>query len=287
MGGGVAGGMASRLGAGGPDTRIMLMCGMAAGFGAVFGTPWSGAIFAFEVVRTGLPSWRAVVPLVAAPWLADWTCQLLGGIHSHYDVKPSAISIPLITKVLLAAAAFGLAARLFATLHHSSKKFFTRHIRQPMLRPFAGAVLVMLVVWLTGAHDCLGLGVEQGPRGGTSILSAFSSEGADAFDWLEKTVLTVLTVGSGFKGGEVTPLFFVGSTLGSFLSSVMTAPTDLFAALGFIAVFAAASKTPLACTVMGMELFGHENAALFALACFLARLISGKPSIYAGPPGKE
>ncbi len=283
MGGGVAGGLARRLRLGSDATSLMLRCGMAAGFGAVFGTPLGGAIFAVEVVRTGLPRLGWIIPVLAASFLGDRTCQLLGAVHSHFHVGQASVNPLLIGKVVAAALAFGLAARLFAQLHHVSKKFFTSHIRNPVLRPVAGALIVMVVAWVTGAHDCLGLGVERGPQGGASILAAFTPGGADSFDWLKKTVLTVLTVGSGFKGGEVTPLFFVGSTLGNALSLLLSAPPDLFAALGFIAVFAAASKTPLACTVMGAELFGTDYALLFLVTCYVARILSGGLAIYAGP----
>lgn len=284
MGGGVAGGLAAWIKLGTEETRILLMCGMAAGFGAVFGTPFSGAVFAAEVLRTGLPVLRSVLPVLLSAWLAHWTCMLLGATHTHYHVDTATMGFSLFGKVLLAATAFGLAARLFVTLHHASKRCFSTLIAHPLLRPAVGALLVILFAWALDAQDGLGLGVEPGPAEGASITGAFLSAESDPFVWLKKSVLTVLTVGSGFKGGEVTPLFFVGSTLGSFLSSPLSAPVDLLAALGFVSVFGAASKTPLACTLMGVELFGTGNAVALTLACIIARIVSGRAAIYAAPP---
>ena len=94
-------------------------------------------------------------------------------------------------------------------------------------------------------------------------------------------MFTAVTVGSGFKGGEVTPLFFIGATLGNTIAGLLNAPVTLFAALGFVAVFAGATNTPLACTLMGLELFGADAAAYIAVACFVAYLCSGRAGIYA------
>ena len=130
-------------------------------------------------------------------------------------------------------------------------------------------------------RDYLGLGVTSPDPRGVSILSSFEAGGAPPLAWLWKIAFTAVTLGSGFKGGEVTPLFFVGATLGSALAALMHAPVDLFAALGFVAVFAGATNTPLACTLMGVELFGTEATAYFATACFLSYLFSGRSGIYS------
>ena len=115
---------------------------------------------------------------------------------------------------------------------------------------------------------------------GVSIVNAFKPGGAETFSWLWKIIFTVITLSTGFKGGEVTPLFFIGATLGNTIASASGMPVDLFAALGFIAVFAGATNTPLACTIMGVELFGGEHVIYFAVACFLAYYFSGHSGIY-------
>jgi H+/Cl- antiporter ClcA len=114
------------------------------------------------------------------------------------------------------------------------------------------------------------------------LLSAFQTDGAGTWSWAWKLVFTIVTLASGFKGGEVTPLFFIGATLGHSLALVLGAPVGLFAGLGLIAIFAGATKTPLACTVIGIELFGAYHAVHFALVCFVAFLVSGRTGIYSG-----
>ena len=125
------------------------------------------------------------------------------------------------------------------------------------------------------------MGVTTPSGEGISIVNAFKAGGADSFSWLWKIVFTAVTLSTGFKGGEVTPLFFIGATLGNTLAMMTGAPVDLLAGLGFIAVFAAATNTPLACTLMGIELFGGEHVVYYAIACFVAYYFSGHSGIYS------
>jgi H+/Cl- antiporter ClcA len=146
------------------------------------------------------------------------------------------------------------------------------------------------LAYLLGTTDYLGLGVRADPSSptGISILSCFSPGGATDWSWWWKLLFTAVTLGAGFKGGEVTPLFFVGAALGNVLARAMGAPVDLFAALGFVAVFAGATNTPLACTIMGIELFAPASRGLIgsgfvvylAIACFISYLLSGHSGIY-------
>ncbi|ELF5344129.1 chloride channel protein, partial [Vibrio metschnikovii] len=136
------------------------------------------------------------------------------------------------------------------------------------------------IVKLIGNYDYIGIGVYPIREDGVSITSAFEAGGAEWNSWILKLILTAITLAAGFKGGEVTPLFFIGATLGNFLAWVMGAPVELFAALGFLAVFAAAANTPLACIIMGVELFGADHLIYFALVCFIAYYASGHSGIY-------
>ena len=146
--------------------------------------------------------------------------------------------------------------------------------------PVIGAALNYRHQLSTWHFDYLGLGVTNPHADGISILSAFHAGGAGYFSWFWKLLLTAITLGMGFKGGEVTPLFFIGATLGNVLALISGAPVDLLAGLGFIAVFAGATNTPLACTLMGIELFGSENIIYYAVACFTAYYFSGHSGIY-------
>lgn len=274
------------------EKRILLMCGMAAGFGAVFGTPIAGAVFAMEVLAMGRIKYDALIPCLVASMLADITCSAYGIHHTQYriafigEVHPSQPWLPylsfdflLLFKAILAGVAFGLAGYLFAHTSHFLKDLAGKHIRNKWLTPFLGAALVVGISYALGSFDYLGLGVTH-PKGGVSIVSAFSPDGVDTWSWLWKLLLTAITLSTGFKGGEVTPLFFIGATLGNVLASLSGAPVDLFAGLGFIAVFAAATNTPLACTLMGVELFGSNHLVYYAVACFTAYYFSGHSGIY-------
>ncbi len=291
MGGSVADYFAKKFGLRHEDKRILLMSGMAAGFGAVFGTPLTGAIFALEVLAVGRIKYDALMPCLIASLLADIVCSSFPIHHTHYSIGYSAkqamgalsfihFDLVLLLQVLIAGACFGLASFAFAELSHSIKALSQRWIARKWLVPVVGGLLVLGISGLLGTTDYLGLGVSAPHEGGVSIVSAFSAGGADSFSWLWKLLLTAITLSMGFKGGEVTPLFFIGATLGNTLAMLLGAPVDLFAGLGFIAVFAGATNTPLACTMMGIELFGSENAIYFGIACFTAYYFSGHTGIY-------
>ena len=143
-----------------------------------------------------------------------------------------------------------------------------------------GGCIVITLTYIVGTTDYLGLGVTTSSGSGTSILNAFKAGEIDSWGWAWKLIFTTITLSMGFKGGEVTPLFFIGAALGNTLAIWMGAPIDLLAGLGFISVFAGATNTPLACTIMGVELFGGDNILYYAVACFLAYYFSGHSGIY-------
>ncbi|GAA4105268.1 voltage-gated chloride channel family protein [Mucilaginibacter panaciglaebae] len=274
------------------DNRVILTAGIAAGFGAVFGTPLTGAIFAMEVLTVGRIQYTALIPCLVAAIVGDVTVLSWGVHHETYHIAivPQGVNIlsaylpldvVLLSKVIVASIAFGLSSYLFAEAVHGVKSVFNRFFGQKWLIPFMGGLVVICLTLIIGKPDYLGLGVRAPYPGAITISSAFNSGGAHPMSWLWKTIYTTITLGTGFKGGEVTPLFYIGSTLGNTLSTLMNAPVSLFAALGFIAVFAGATNTPLASTVMGIELFGSEYALFFAVACFTAYLFSGESGIYS------
>jgi len=298
MGGSLAGLLARWFHVTPQNRRLLLMCGIAAGFGAVFGTPLTGAIFAMEVLIIGRVNYEALIPVLVASVVGDAICTAWGIGHTQYhlEVAPeeglrAAFDAFILLKVALAAIFFGLMARVFAGLTHSVQRGMARLVSYPPLRPALGGAVVIAMVYALGTHDYLGLGVEATHEGGVCIVSSFEPGGATPWSWLWKTLFTAVTLGSGFKGGEVTPLFFIGATLGHALALLMNEPVALFAALGFIAVFAGASNTPLACTIMGIELFGAHYAVYFGVACFVAYFFSGPTGIYSaqrtGVPKRE
>lgn len=268
------------------DRRVQLQTGMAAGFGAVFGTPIAGALFAVEVVTVGRLSWRALPAALLAALLADRVTMMWGVGHAvfpHVGVAPLTGSITdalLLIKVLLAAVAFGLTSRLFASSAHIAESAYRRVSPRAWLRPALGGLVVMVLVWTVGTHAYLGLGVAPAEPGAPSILGSFTGTDIMPWSWVLKLLFTVCTIGAGFKGGEVTPLFFIGATLGVSLAAVFDAPVALFAAIGLVAVFAGATNTPIACAIMGVELFGAEVAAYVTMASVVAYWVSGRTGIY-------
>jgi H+/Cl- antiporter ClcA len=296
MGGSLAGALARHV----PLVRrdevpLLLTAGIAAGFGGVFGTPVAGAIFALEVLVIGRMGYGAIVPCLVAAVVSDQTCLAWGVTHVHYHVAslmppgmaphPPPCDWRLVGYAAVGGVVFGLASVLFCEAIHGARWAFGRLVAAPILRPVAGGAIVIALTVLLGTRDYLGLGVEAAAPGGVTIARAFEPGGAQAWSWWWKTVFTAVTLGSGFKGGEVTPLFFVGATLGNTLATLGGAPVDLMASLGFVAVFAGATHTPIACTVMAVELFGGENLLYHAVACVVAYLCSGRSGIYAAQRG--
>lgn len=273
------------------DLSILLTTGVAAGFGAVFGTPVAGAIFAIEVITIGHLKYNALLPSLLAAISADFICNLYGTQHTHYlinfDQQVSTFELfnmsfdyKIIIWVVIASVIFGIAGNVFSELSHATKAFFKKYVKNDYLIPVIGGLTIIILAYVLQTFDYLGLGVVTQNGEGVSIVNAFKPGGAETFSWLWKIIFTVITLSTGFKGGEVTPLFFIGATLGNTIASASGMPVDLFAALGFIAVFAGATNTPLACTIMGVELFGGEHVIYFAVACFLAYYFSGHSGIY-------
>ena len=291
MGGSIAGELARRIPRlGREQVSILLMTGIAAGFAGVFGTPVAGMIFAMEVLVIGRMNYSALLPCLLAAIASDQTCLAWGIDHTHYHVasmlpagslsQVAAFDGRLMAITVVAGIVFGLTSLLFSQMAHGVAWLFKRYVQWPILRPVLGGLLIIVLVQCVGTSDFLGLGVSSPDKTAVTIVSTFQPGGAHAWSWLWKLVFTVIALGGGFKGGEVTPLFFIGSALGHSLAVLFGAPVDLMAALGFVSVFAGATNTPLACTVMAVELFGGEYLYYFATSCVLAFLFSGHSGIY-------
>ena len=291
MGGSLASGLARLVpGLSRDDIRTLLMAGISCGFAAVFGTPVAGMVFALEVLAIGRINYSAIAPCLIAAIVGDQVCIGWGIEHTHYQVTSSfaagavqhlaAVDLRLMSLTIVAGILFGLTAVLFTKAAHGMQVLFRRMIAWPVARPVVGGLLVIGLVQLFDLSDYLGLGVSSSDPDAVTIVSSFRNGGAETWSWWWKIVLTAVTLGSGFKGGEVTPLFFVGAALGNTFAVQMGAPVDLFAALGFVSVFAGATNTPLACMIMSVELFGGEYLIYFAVSCLVAYLFSGHSGIY-------
>ena len=291
IGGSIASWIGKKIRLNKADTKILLMTGVAAGFGAVFGTPLTGAIFALEVITVGKINHKALLPCFISSILADIVCKSWGIHHTQYMIAfKNILSTPdghfyfdwrLLLSVIFGGILFGLASYLFSELSHTIKNYSQKWISKKWLIPFIGGSIIISLTFLLGTDSYLGLGVDNPDPNAVSILSCFKQGGASYFSWFWKLLFTAITLSTGFKGGEVTPLFFIGAALGNAVGTLTGAPVDLMAGLGFIAVFAGATNTPIACTLMGVELFGSDHLIYFAIACFTAYYFSGHTGIYS------
>lgn len=274
MGGAIAHPFKHFLKANSYPAKFLIVIGISAGFASVFGTPWAATIFALEVIWVGKSWYKYLLPSLVSAFVAHHSCLFFGSNHTEYlnPILP-AISFTNFLWIILAAISFGLTARLFTSTVHLVQTLFKKHVSYPPLRPAIGGVIILLFTLVFNLKPYLGLGIQ-------SILDSF--EYAQSYEvWLLKLGLTALTLGCGFKGGEVTPLFFIGATLGSALSLWLPLPVSFLAATGFVAVFAGAANTPISCAVLGMELFGIEMGIYILLCSIIAYYFSGKQGIYA------
>jgi H+/Cl- antiporter ClcA len=256
------------------DRKMVITVGVAAGFASVFGTPLAGAVFALEWLIIGRLRYESILPAFLAAIIANYACEGIWLVHhTEYSIpKVPVFDLINVFWVIPAGICFGLAARLFSKSTHFWSNFFSKKIKYPPFRPVVGGVIIAASVFIIGDTKYIGLGIP-------TIVDSFSQD-LPWYDFLVKIAKTSLTLGSGFKGGEVTPLFYTGATLGNALSNIIPLPVALLAGMGFVSVFSGATNTPLACTLMGIELFGAESGVYIGLACVLAYLFSGHSGIY-------
>lgn len=256
------------------DRKIILMCGISSGFGSVFGTPLAGTVFGLEVLVIGLIRYEALIPCFIASFVGDQVTTAWGIHHLQYQMgEVPDFSGLLLLKVVLASVLFGLTGLFFSVLTHRLKALFTKVFKNPVIKSFCGGFVIIGMVYLFGTREYLGLGIP--------LIQQSFSESAAPFAFLLKTIFTSVTLGAGFQGGEVTPLFAIGSTLGSSLAQLLHLSVPFLAAIGFISVFSGATNTPIACFIMGIELFGAEGAVYLFIGCMISYLFSGHTGIYA------
>jgi H+/Cl- antiporter ClcA len=261
---------------GAPERRVLLIAAISGGFGAVFGVPVAGAVFGLEVHSRGRIRHDAIVPALTASFVGDRVVEVLGVPHLPVPVIGAVdLDAGLLAKVVVASVVFAWAAVAFIELTHGIKRLLARFVAWSPLRPLIGGTVVVAMTYAVGTRDYLGLSlplIQDALAGGVAVAT---------FAFAGKLVFTAVTLGSGFQGGEVTPLFVIGSTLGATLAVAMDAPVPLFAALGFVAVFAAATNTPIACMIMAVELFGAGPIVPVMIACTLTFVVSSDRSIYS------
>ena len=256
--------------------RLLTCIGVSAGFAAVFGTPLAASIFALEFFSFKKTKWYFILPTILTAYLAHWICLSWGIEHANYNIVAfNDYSMQTIGWIGIAGVIFGLTALLYLFSTNLFSSIFAIIPYRP-LRTFIGGMLIAALVLLTHQEKLSGLGL-------TNIQDAFIHPQGN-WDFLLKLLLTSLTLSVGFKGGEVTPLFFIGAVLGSILIAFIPLPISLLAGLGLVAVFAGATHCLVSAMVLGIELFGTKNAIYIIIACIVAYLFSGAKNIYAGRP---
>jgi H+/Cl- antiporter ClcA len=266
--------LAHRLRLGGRQRLDVLAAGVAGGFGSVFGTPIAGALFGLEFVVLGRIEYRALVPALVAAVTGDRVTRALGIEHTPYPVAPQLeLSAAVLVKWLIFALAVALTSAAFIELTHALKKLGERALPRLGVRMLVGGALLVVGWQLIGTSDYLGLGVP-------TIVRAFSDGSLPGYAFAAKLGFTALTLGAGFLGGEVTPLFFIGAALGNALASLLGLPLALGAGVGLAAVFATCANTPLALSLMAVELLGANVLPHVAIVASVAYVLVGHRGIY-------
>ena len=250
------------------ERRTLLLCGVSAGFAAVFGTPIAAAVYALEFVHRR--SW-AFLPCLATAFLADLIGRkLFFAQHADYRLPvPADYDLGGLGSALALGAACGLLARLYVFL---SRREAAKPNPEPYARIFFTGTLFSAAIYFHHSADLTGLGLP--------VIESALVEPAAPLTFIFKFLFTIICVTAGFRGGEVTPLFFVGVTFGSAAAVLLSLPLSICAALGFVAVFAGAGAVPLACAVMACELFGWSIGGYALVACAISWLVAGRKGLY-------
>lgn len=255
------------------ERKTLLIIGISAGFAAVFGTPIAGAIFALEIMLLKNTRLVAILPTVATAFIAHYTCLIWGIEHTNYFIPTiPEISISSILWTILAGIIFGCTALLFSYTG-MFWNFLMNKIKNKLLIPVLGGLVLAILINYMGTTKYIGLGIP-------TIMDAFIHP-AGNFDFIIKLLLTSFTLSAGFKGGEVTPLFFIGATLGNILIWFIPLPMALLAGMGFVAVFAGATHCVIASIILGLEIFGMNAGMYIGIASIAAYFSSGNTGIYS------
>lgn len=255
------------------DTKIILMCGISSGFASVFGTPLAGTIFGLEVAALGAMNYSGLIPCFTAAFVGNWITEILGIHHSHYVISEIPNITPsVVLKVIIASILFGLISKLFSELTHKLKEIFSTTFENVSIKSAVGGIIVIALTYIVGTRDYLGLSIPL-------ITDSFTGQ-VSPFAFINKMIFTTLTLGTGFQGGEVTPLFVIGSTFGNALSNILNISPSFLACLGLIGVFSGATNSPITSFILGIEMFGSQGCQYMFMACAISYLFSGHSGIY-------
>ncbi|HHV10843.1 MAG TPA: voltage-gated chloride channel protein [Clostridiales bacterium] len=256
------------------SSKVFLITGMAAGFAGLFQTPVAAIFFAMEVLVAGSVEYGALFPSIVASFVASYTSHLLGLEKFRVELHSSlGLSLPFAFQMIFLGIIFGVVGGLFAHILAYSKNHFNKRFKNPLLKIFIMGCMLSVLLFLIHHGRYSGLGTNL-------IQNSFLGEQVYWYDWLLKAAFTILTLAIGYQGGEVTPLFSIGATLGVVLSGFLGLPVQFVAALGYAALFGSATNTILAPIFIGVEVFGYDYLPYFFVVCAIAYVFNGNKSIY-------
>lgn len=256
------------------DMRIATLSGMSAVFAALFGTPLTAAIFALEVISVGVVYYSGLVPCLLSALIAFWLSELFGVMPTHFNILVQPIGELVFLKVVILALLCCLVSIIFCQSMHKTEHFLVHHVRNPYLRIMLGGLVIIGLTYALGCRDYNGAGMDV-------IRLAVEHGQAKPLAFFWKLLFTAITIGVGFKGGEVVPSFFIGATFGCVVGPLLGLGPGFAAAIGLICVFCGAVNCPIASIILSIELFGSGYLVYFAVACGIAYTLSGYVGLYS------
>lgn len=274
LGGSITGKLGQALKLNPHDCSLMTMCGMSAAFAAVFGTPLAATIFTLEITNVGVMHYAALVPCLLAALVAAWIAGQFGVPPERFPLAAVLELTPatMLQTLVLAAVMAALSIAVCLVLH-SAPHLYERYVKNPYLRVVVGGVLIAVLTALLGTTDYNGAGA--------AVLHHAIEGHAVWYACLLKLLFTALTLGAGYKGGEIVPVFFIGATFGCAFGPLLGLPAGFAAAIGMVALFCGVTNCPVASICIAIELFGGQCIPLFALACAVSYTLSGYFGLYS------
>ena len=273
IGGGIGYRTGRLLQLGEKDLPLATLCGMSGVFSALFGTPLTATVFALEVISVGVLYYAGLIPCITAAMTGYLVSLLMGVPPTRFTVAMPPLDAWTMLLVVVLAILCALVSILFCRGLHITEHLAARLGKNSYLRAAAGGAVIIALTLLLGTTDYNGAGMDV-------ITRALSGQ-ADGWAWLLKLLFTAVTIGCGFKGGEVVPSFFVGATFGCWVGSLLGLSPAFTAAIGLVAVFCGAVNCPIASVVLSVELFGAEGMLYFAMACAISYVLSGYCGLYS------
>lgn len=256
------------------DMHLITMCGMSSVFSALFGTPLTATFFAMEVVSVGIIHYSSFVPCMVSSILAYRVSLLFNvePVRFTLDVIPK-LSLSIIAKVALLALLSAVVSSIFCIVMHKSHESMEKLFKNQFVRIAVGGIIIIVLTFLVNTRDYNGAGMD--------IIAKAMAGDARPEAFLLKIIFTAVTIGAGFKGGEIVPTFFIGSTFGCVVGSLLGIDAGFGAAIGLVALFCGVVNCPVASIILSIELFGSQGLILFAVACSVSYMLSGYYGLYS------